>query len=537
MKVVEFYYEFIKSKGISKVFGVPGSYVMPLWQQFCEADKVQLVLARHESGAAFMADGWSRENKKVGVVLTTIGPGITNAITGIAAAYYDSIPMIIISGYSAVSEFDKGGFQNGKASDRGINTEELLKNITKAVFMPKDANEAVRDIQNAYRIATEGRKGPVHILLPKDVQIADCKEVICKKQIEMTDKNTIDDRVFEEIKKAKRPILFSGWGCFLADAQKERDEFVNQNHIPLISSTKGVAGIYETDCSLFLGVTGTITRPDTLKKISMYHPDLWIFVGSSISQNSFMELNDVCDSTVIQVDIDEKQKNQYHKVDYFVNCDAKIFFKEALKRKDLKKDTFIFSEIEEPSPSSFFDLILDRFLNQMPKGTVLVPDAGNHWLEALYWYPSKMKFDIRTNAGLASMGHAIGASIGMKMASNDKEIVCLTGDGSFLMSGAEISVAVQNKLHMLFLVYDNQGLGRVRVGQSLTGKYIASAISDASIEKIASGLGAKAAVIENEDVFDSYLKLYRDSDETWVFDIVEKEDVIPTFLRMKGTIN
>lgn len=537
MKVVEFYYDFIKKSGIHKAFGVPGSYVMPLWQQFCEPEKVDLVLARHESGAVFMADGWSRESKKVGIVLTTIGPGITNAITGIAAAYYDSIPLIIISGYSAVSDLDKGGFQNGKASDRGLPTMKLLQNITKAVYMPKDSNEAVRDIQEAYKTATDGRKGPVHILLPKDVQLAKCMEKGFNLQDQSGDNQMVDESIFDEIKNTKSPILFSGWGCFLADAQKERDEFVNQNHIPFLCSTKGLAGGQEADASLFWGVTGTITRTETLNKIRAYHPDLWIVVGSSISQNSFMEFNDVYDSKVIQIDIDEKQKNQYHKVDFFVERDAKSFFLEALNRKDLEKEKFVYPEAKEPIPSFFFERILDRFLNGMPKGTVLVPDAGNHWLEALYWYPRKMKFDIRTNAGLASMGHAIGAAIGMKMAADEKEVVCLTGDGSFLMSGAEISVAVQKKLHMLFMVYDNRSLGRVRVGQSLTGKYIASDINEVSIEKVAAGLGAKVAVIENEDEFERYLELYRNSNETWVFNIVEKEDIIPAFLREKGIIN
>lgn len=409
--------------------------------------------------------------------------------------------------------------------------------MTKAVFIPKNAEEAVQNLMKAYEIAQEGRKGPVHILIPKDVQLADYEQSTVKSLDLSTREFLIEESVFEKIENAKRPILFSGWGCFLADAQYDRDKFVNEYKIPFICSTKGLAGGQKVERSLFWGVTGTITRQETIDKIKEYHPELWIVVGSSMSLNSFMELGDVCDSEILQVDIDRKQQNQYRKADIFCECDAKYFFKELLKRGNLNKTERCYSKTTEPVPVFFFEKVLESLFHKMPVDTILVPDAGNHWLEALYWFPNRMKFDIRTNAGLASMGHAIGAAIGMKMANEEKEVVCLTGDGSFLMSGMEISVAVQHKIKLLFIVYDNRSLGRVRVGQSLTGKYIASDIDNVSIEEIASGLGAKTAVIDSVVAFEYYLDMYHNSNEVWVLNVVEKEDIIPAFLRERGTIN
>src|SRR5574344_1968987 len=171
MKVVDAYYNFFKGLGYKEIFGLPGSYIMPLWQKF---DKdIKIILSRHESGAVFMADGWSRNNKLPGIVLTTIGPGLTNTITGIACAYQDSIPLIIISGYVSTTMNNKGGFQNSDSKDRGFLPSSLLSSVTKTTFLPQTADEAINCLSKAYEIAMEGRKGPVHISLPMDIQIAE----------------------------------------------------------------------------------------------------------------------------------------------------------------------------------------------------------------------------------------------------------------------------------------------------------------------------------------------------------------------------
>lgn len=538
MKVVEYYYKYIKAKGINRVFGIPGSYIMPLWQQFSEPNEIKLVLARHENGAVFMADGWSRVNRQVGIVLTTIGPGITNAITGIATAYYDSIPLVVISGYSSLDEINKGGFQNSKISDRGFSVKKLLKGITKANFFPKNVEEAISNIHEAFCVAQEGRKGPVHILLPKDIQCQEFrpKDMTFAFEDESSTEICISKNICDTIEKAKRPILFSGWGVYLADGINERNKFVSKYNIPFVCSTKGLAGGQAVEKELFWGVTGTVTKLETIKKIKDYAPDLWIVVGSSLSQNSFVEFTEVCNSDIIQVDIDSGQKNQYMEAQFFLRCDAKQFFKKINNCIEGGAVKYNFPPKINKKPCFFFEKVLNSLVQNVKKEAIIVPDAGNHWLDVLYWFPQNTMYDIRTNAGLASMGHAIGASIGMKLANRDREVICITGDGSFLMSGAEISVAIQEEVKILFLVYNNSGLGRVRVGQGFTGKYIASNITNVSIADIGIGMGAKAVCVKTVKEFQKYLKLYLNSNDTWIIEICEKKDAIPAILREREEI-
>lgn len=533
MKVSKIYYNFFKELGYKEIFGLPGSYIMPIWQEF--GDEIKIVLSRHENGAAFMADGWARNNSLPGVVLTTIGPGLTNAITGIACAYQDSVPLIVISGYVPTSMNGKGGFQNSDKNDRGFMPEELLSSITKATFLPQTADEAVKMLGEAYSIAMSGRKGPVHISMPMDIPNMESDlEVEIKLNTQMKDKQ-LSQEFLDLITSSKRPIFFSGNGCFLADATEELNEVSTKYNIPIISSIKGSSACTISN-KLYLGTTGNVTKKKLYNYLKEYNADLVISLGSSLSVNSCKEFDDLFqNANIVKVDIDENQFTNYRNATLNVNMDIKEFLLQMLKLNIAKKEYNIDFNIDEERPTeddNTFSKVADYMYRNTPDNTLFIPDAGNHWLDILYWCYPRQRLGIFTNAGLASMGHAIGAAIGFKIANKDKNVICITGDGSFMMSGMEISEAVSQNLDMTFIIVNNLSLGRARVYQEMTdGKVISTTFMESNFTKITEALGAKAKCAYSFEEFKGIFEEMKNEAGVKVIEVMVERKDCPKALR------
>lgn len=533
MKVSKIYYNFFKKLGYKEIFGLPGSYIMPIWQEF--DNEIKIILSRHENGAVFMADGWARNNNLPGVVLTTIGPGLTNAITGIACAYQDSVPLIIISGYVSTNMNRKGGFQNSDKNDRGFLPEQLLSAITKATYLPQTPDEAVKMLGEAYKVAMSGRKGPVHISMPMDIPNMESN---LEAKIELDKKTTpLDWKVpfMNIINEAKRPIFFCGNGCFLANATNLMNEASKKYNIPIISSIKGTSACTISN-ELYLGATGNITKKKLYDCLKKYNADLVISLGSSLSFNSFKEYDEIFESAdVVRVDIDEKQFENYRSAKLNVNMDIKDFLKEMLNMDISKKEYKITYKIDEETPletDNIFSKVADYIYRNSEENTLFVPDAGNHWLDILYWCYPKERLGIFTNAGLASMGHAIGAAIGLKIANQNKNVICVTGDGSFMMSGMEISEAINQKLDMMFIIVNNSSLGRARVYQEMTdNKIISTTFNKVDFTKIAIALGAKAKSASSFEEFKSVFEEMKNEFGVKVIEVIVENNDCPKILR------
>ena len=533
MKVSEIYFNFLKEKGYKEIFGLPGSYIMPIWQTF---DKdIKIILSRHESGAVFMADGWARNNKLPGIVLTTIGPGLTNAVTGITCAYQDSIPLIIISGYVPTTMNGKGGFQNSDKNDRGFMPSDLLSSITKATFLPQTADEAVIALEEAYKISMSGRKGPVHISMPMNIPDMESELEINSEIIE----NSIDlgwkDEFLQLFNKSERPIFFCGNGCFLSNATDIMNSISQKLNIPIISSIKG-ASACSTENNLYLGITGNVIKQKLYDYLKQYNADIIISLGSSLSLNSFNKFNEVFkEINIVRVDIDKKQFSNYKEAKININMDVKEFLNEIDKMPLKKNEKNIDYKIDEEKSSendNAFSKMADYMYRNTEKNTLFIPDAGNHWLDILYWCYPRERCGIFTNAGLGSMGHAIGAAIGFKIANPDKNVICITGDGSFMMSGMEISEAVKQKIDITFIIVNNASLGRARIYQEMTdGKVISTTFIESDFTQIAKSLGAKAIRVENFEEFkEAFERFKKESGVRVIETIVEKNDC-PKILR------
>ena len=533
MKVSEIYYNFFKKMGYKEIFGVPGSYIMPLWQEFDK--EIKIILARHENGAVFMGDGWARNNHLPGVVLTTIGPGLTNAITGIACAYQDSIPLIVISGYVPTNMNNKGAFQNSSVDDRGFMPNQLLSKITKATYLPQTADEAIKDLSEAYKTAISGRKGPVHISLPFDIQTKESNldvSINIEKDVSLFDWKP---KFIELINNAKRPIFYCGNGCFLSNATELMNKISEKNNIPIISSIKGASACSISN-NLYWGITGNVLKKRLYKQLKKYNADLVISLGSSLSFNSFNNYDEIFkDVDLIRIDIDKNQFNNYKKAKLNINMDVSEFLKEILNINISKKNFRLNFKIDEEIPNekdNIFSQISDYMYRTSSENTLFIPDAGNHWLDILYWCYPKQRLGLFTNAGLASMGHAIGASIGFKISNPDKEIICITGDGSFMMSGMEISEAIRQNLNMTFIVVNNSSLGRARVYQEMTDKKIISTkFNDIDIMRIGNSLGAISRKVETVEQFKKVFQELKGIYGVKLIEVLVEKNDCPKFLR------
>jgi acetolactate synthase I/II/III large subunit len=533
----------LRELGYDVVFGVPGYYIMPLWQTF--TGKPYLVLARHESGAVYMADGWARITRKPGVVLSTLGPGQTNMFTGIACAYKDSVPLLAITGQANTKTFGKGVFQECYPIDRGFSPTSIFAPITKGSYEITDKQNAVYMFECALKLASSGRQGPVHLSIPLNIQEAELiidleadPKCIFNNSIHNvyihTDKpNNIIDFFIE----SERVLILAGWGCYLSGQMDELQNLAEKLSAPIITTVKGLAAIkYNFDW--FLGHVGPGQPKGIAEFLIRYNPDTILILGSSLSASYFDQIKEIIKKgNCIQVDIDHAQIGLRTKINLGIIADLRFWLPEICKllpsktNEELKKQIkeFKTTQIENLSSNTIMVQSIDELNRILPEDTVIVPDAGNHWLDTLSCYKPKCFGGLFTNMGLGAMGYAIGASIGLKLALPNKRIVCVTGDGSALMSGNEISVSGALNLNNIFIIYNNCCLGRVRTFQHFEcqNNYVASDLPEIRFDKWAKSMGVDGYRVHSIEEFRAILKTVLKSNKTSVIEIMASNDEIP----------
>ena len=470
MKLCDYIACLIK-KNESIVTGIPGYPIMPIWNSVSQIHDI--ILACHESGAAYIADGWSRITHKAAFVLTTVGPGQTNVFSGIASAYKDNIPLICITGQNNIDTYLKGPFQNSWDIDRGFSVTSVFKNITKYCAEITNIETAKDIIDYAVKISLTGRKGPVLLSIPMNIQMEEINNIKSKEKYNVTLKNDFHTHIRQTkeicvnslINDSLRPLLLIGWGSYCSNAKDQIYELAKKLNAPIISTIKGKS-IVPQDCC-YWGHVGSGMSKTTQENLKRYNPDLMICLGASLS-GYYMDLIDpfVKKSKLIQIDIDESQLGLFYPVDIGISDDVCSWIKnnlDYLYEKETKRNTKY--NLVENIPDNYLMGRSIKYINDNFSSSIIVPDAGNHWLETLFLC-TNVSNELFTNSGLGIMGHAIGSSIGMSLAlKNSKKIICITGDGSFLMNGNEIISAQKYNCNMIFIIYNNSSLGRVRTFQ------------------------------------------------------------------------
>ncbi|MEQ1962334.1 acetolactate synthase 3 large subunit [Xenorhabdus khoisanae] len=471
-------------QGVKHVFGYPGGAVLDIYDALHTVGGIEHILVRHEQGAVHMADGYTRSTGKVGVVLVTSGPGATNAITGIATAYMDSIPMVILSGQVASSLIGNDAFQE-------CDMVGISRPIVKHSFLVKKAEDIPSTIKKAFYLAASGRPGPVVIDFPKDTVNPALKfQYVYPETIRMRSYNpTIQGhkgqikRVLKTLLSAKKPVIYVGGGAINSECSAELLTLAERFHIPVVSSLMGL-GAFPATHRQSLGMLGMHGTFEANK--AMHNSDVIFAIGVRFDDRTTNNLEKYCpEATILHIDIDPTSISKTVTADIPIVGDAKQVLRQMLEMLNSTEDT------QDPDALKDWWLSIEQWrsrkcldydrtaakikpqaviktLYRLTEGKAyLASDVGQHQMFAALHYPFDKPRHWINSGGLGTMGFGLPAALGVKLAKPDATVVCVTGDGSIQMNIQELSTALQYGLPVLVLNLNNRFLGMVKQWQDM----------------------------------------------------------------------
>ncbi len=475
MKVSEAIVKCLEREGVTTVFGYPGGAILPVYEAL-RTSSVKHVLVRNEQSAAHMASGYARASNRTGVCLSTSGPGATNLITGIATAYMDSIPMVIITGQVKSDFIGKDVFQEADITG-------ATEPFTKHNYLLKRAEDLPRILSEAFFIASTGRPGPVLIDIPVDVQ----QEHITFDYPGKVDipgyKPTTNGhagqmkRIMQRIKSAKRPVIFAGGGVLRSNAEAELKGYAEKAGIPVVNTLMGM-GAFPMDSPYFAGLVGTHGHEYTTKILS--RADVIMVIGARLSDRAARNFAALCaKADIIHVDIDPAEIGKIVNHQIPVVGDAKNILsklEECAERLDTDEWMKEIATYKEPVRLSKADrenyvhpgYAIGLLSEMMAEDAILVADVGQNqiWTARHFQVSGKRRF--MTSGGLGTMGYGVSASLGAKLACPENQVVAVTGDGGLLMLLGELGTIAESGHAVTVLLLNNRRLGMVRELQDNT---------------------------------------------------------------------
>lgn len=465
----------LKEKGITTVFGYPGGQIMPLYDALYDGG-IEHVLCRHEQGAAMAAIGYARATGKIGVCIATSGPGATNIITGLADALIDSVPVIAITGQVPTSLIGTDAFQE-------VDVLGLSLACTKHSYLIDDATQLPNTLQEAFNLANSGRPGPILIDIPKDIQLADhdYQTYLTPTSIKTPSDNAklypiSPDEIKQAkqmISQAKKPMLYIGGGVGLSGAINELREFMTLTQIPSVSTLKGL-GVADLNNPYYLGLIGM--HGAKAANLAVQECDLLIALGVRFDDRVTGKLNEFAKhAKVIHVDIDQSEINKLRQTHLGLQGDIKHVlpmlnqtvsiddWHNKIKQLKAQHPT----RYDHPGDAIYAPALLKRISERKPANTVITTDVGQHQM----WTAQHMSFthpqNFITSSGLGTMGFGLPAAVGAQMSRPNDMVICVSGDGSFMMNVQELTTIKRKKLPVKIVLIDNQRLGMVRQWQEL----------------------------------------------------------------------
>ncbi|MCG3176242.1 MAG: Acetolactate synthase large subunit [Candidatus Omnitrophica bacterium] len=532
--------EAFSREGVEYVFGLPGGACLPLFDALYDA-KFKVILVRHEQGAVHMAEGYARSTGRPGVVIATSGPGATNTVTGIADAYMDSIPLVIITGQVRSYLIGNDAFQEADVTG-------ITRPITKHNYLVKDAKDLPRVIKEAFYLATHGRPGPVLIDLPSDVSL---------QEVDFTYPDTVSIRGFKptveghpgQIKKAakmimdaKKPVIYTGGGVIISGAARELIELVEKTGAPCTNTLMGLGGVPGTH-PLFLGMLGMHGTVYANKAVNFC--DTLIAIGARFDDRVTGDLSKFCPyAKIVHIDVDPSAIAKNVKVDVPIVGDVKQVLQELNKQVGKLDIADWWSEIKgwmAESPLRFKDdpevvrpqYAIQRLCEILGSDAIVSTDVGQHQMWAAQYYKLSGPNQFLTSGGLGTMGYGFPAAIGAQFAFPDRTTVCITGDGSFQMNIQEMATAVYNKLPVKIAVINNNFLGMVRQWQEMfyNHRYSSSEMGgNPDFVALAKAYGAEGVRVTRKSEVDEAIRFAQSiKDRPCLIDfmVVEEENVFP----------
>lgn len=537
--------EALKAEGTEVVFGYPGGAVLHIYDALYKAPELKHVLVRHEQGAIHAADGYARASGKVGVALVTSGPGLTNAVTGIATAYADSIPMVVISGQVPSALIGNDAFQE-------VDAVGITRPVVKHSFLVKNINDLALTLKKAFYIASTGRPGPVLVDVSKDVTGHSAPfiypETIEMRSYQPTTQGHIGQikRAVKLLKKAKRPILYSGGGAVIDNANAELTEIAKRLNLPVTNTLMGL-GAFPASDKQFLGMLGMHGTYEA--NLAMHHCDVLFAIGARFDDRVTGKLETFCPhAEIIHIDIDPSCIAKNVKVHIPIVGSVKSVLSEMLKvlgEEPEQADISAWWEqiaqwraVDSLKYQDTYDVIkpqkVIQMLHELTHGNaVVVSDVGQHQMWAAQYYGFDKPRNWINSGGLGTMGFGYPAALGAKIARPNETVLCITGDGSIQMMLQELTTAKQYNIPVKIICLNNGYLGMVRQWQEMFyNKRYSMSTMDAQPDfvKLAEAYGHRGIRVENfAQLRPALEKALALKDETVFVDIIvdPTENVFP----------
>lgn len=510
----------LEEEGVEYVFGYPGVAICPFYNSILESD-IQTILIRTEQNAAHAASGLARVSGKVGVCAVTSGPGATNLITGIATAFADSIPLVCITGQVNSELLGSDVFQEADITG-------AVESFVKYSYLVKDAADIPQIFREAFHLASTGRKGPVLIDIPIDVQNAPVGRFRYPDEVNMrTYKPTIRGnmaqikKVLKELSRAKRPLICAGGGVLLSQAEDALRAFSEKHQIPVVSTMMGI-GAMPTEHPMYFGMVGNNGKPFANR--AMNESDLLLMVGARVADRAVNQPDLITENKVlVHIDVDPAEIGKNVGPAIPLVGDARHIF------EDMESEEFVCDDrewiqtlvsyresmqpVRRPNPDYVDPAAFIRQLSEaMEEDAVYVADVGQNQIWSCGYHIVK-KGRFLTTGGMGTMGYSIPAAMGAKLAAPKRQVVAVCGDGSFQMSMMELATMRQHDVAVKIIVLKNNYLGMVREFQHYTYKDNYSVVDlsgSPDLEKLAAAYDMDFLRLENmekaEETIDSFLK-------------------------------
>ena len=531
--------ETLRNLGIDTIFGYPGGAVLPLYDAIYNFKGIRHILGRHEQGCLHEAEGYAKSTGKLGVAVVTSGPGATNAITGIADAMSDSVPLLVFTGQVARAGIGKDAFQ--EADIVGITMP-----ITKYNYQVRETADIPRIITEAVHIATTGRPGPVVIDLPKDVSALET-DFIYSPEIDLPSyQPTLEPndmqikKILKQLSKAKKPVLLAGGGISYAEAAAELNEFAERYQIPVVTSLLG-QGTIATSHPLFLGMGGM--HGSFAANIAMTEADFMISIGCRFDDRLTGNPKTFAkNAKVAHIDIDPAEIGKIIAVDIPVVGDAKKALQQLLAEPIVRNNTekWIEKVTKDKNRVRSYDkkervvqpqAVIERVGELTNGDAIVVTDVGQHQMWTAQYYPYQNERQLVTSGGLGTMGFGVPAAIGAKIANPDKEVVLFVGDGGFQMTNQELAILNIYKIPIKVIMLNNHSLGMVRQWQEAfydgrTSESVFDSLPD--FQLMAQAYGIKNYKFDNPETLEKDLEVIMEDEPMFIeVDISRKEHVLP----------
>ncbi|MFQ3395365.1 acetolactate synthase 2 catalytic subunit [Enterobacter mori] len=522
----------LRAQGVETVFGYPGGAIMPIYDALYDGG-VEHLLCRHEQGAAMAAIGYARATGKTGVCMATSGPGATNLITGLADALLDSVPIVAITGQVASPFIGTDAFQE-------VDVLGLSLACTKHSFLVQSLEELPRVMAEAFEVASSGRPGPVLVDIPKDIQVApgDLEPHFSTVESDNAFPEAEVEEARQMLAQAKQPMLYIGGGVGMAQAVPALREFIATTQMPATCTLKGL-GAVDANYPYYLGMLGM--HGTKAANLAVQECDLLIAVGARFDDRVTGKLNTFApNANVIHMDIDPAEMNKLRQAHVALQGDLNALLPALQQPLDINAWRQHTADMraehawryDHPGEAIYAPLLLKQLSDRKPADSVVTTDVGQHQM----WSAQHMTYtrpeNFITSSGLGTMGFGLPAAVGAQVARPNDTVICISGDGSFMMNVQELGTVKRKQLPLKIVLLDNQRLGMVRQWQQLffQERYSETTLTDnPDFLTLASAFGITGQHITRKDQVEAALDTMLNSDGPYLLhvSIDELENVWP----------